>query len=89
MSKKRNDKNSMICLTPKPNKRISEIIAVSLWPPSSPDLNLLDYARWGVLEKETNATSHPNFSSLKTAIKEEWKKMSEEFILKACPKNLF
>ena len=35
-------------------------------------------------KKITNTTSHPNISSLKTAIKEEWNKMSEEFILKAC-----
>ena len=39
---------------------------------------------WGVLENKTNATSHPNIGSLKTAIEEEWIKMSEEFILKAC-----
>ena len=35
-------------------------------------------AIWGVLENKTNATSNPN----KTAIEEEWNKMSEEFILK-------
>ena len=39
---------------------------------------------WGVLENKTNVTSHPKFSSLKTAIEEEWNKMSEKFILKAC-----
>ena len=50
----------------------------------SPDINLLDYAIWGDLENETNATSHPNIGSFKTAIEEEWNKMSEEFILKAC-----
>ena len=43
----------------------------------SPNLNLLDYA----LENKTNVTS--NIVSLKTAIEEEWNKMSEEFILKA------
>ena len=48
----------------------------------TPDLNPLDYAI--VLESKTNATSNPNISSLKTAIKEEWNKMSEKFILKAC-----
>ena len=37
-----------------------------------------------VLENKTNATSHPNIGSLKTAIEKEWNKMSEEFILKAC-----
>ena len=68
----------------KQKKKNSEIIGVSLWPPSSPDLNALDYALWGVLENKTNATSHPNNGSFKTAIEEEWNKMFEEFILNAC-----
>ena len=50
----------------------------------SPDLNPLDYAIWGVLENKTNAISHSNIGSLKTAIEEEWNKMFEEFFLKAC-----
>ena len=45
----------------------------------SPVLNPLDYAIWGVLEHKTNVTSHP---SLRTAIKGEGNKISEEFILK-------
>ena len=49
----------------------------------SPDHSSLDYAIWGVLENKTNATSHQNIGSLKTAIKDEWNKMFEEFILKA------
>ena len=77
MSKKKNDKESMICLTPKPSqkKKKSEIIGVSLWPSSSPDLNPLDYATWGVLENKTNATSYPNIGLLKTTIEEEWIKI--------------
>ena len=51
---------------------------------SSLDLNPLDYAMWGVGRKQTNATSHPNIVSVKTAIEKEWNKMPEEFILKAC-----
>ena len=50
----------------------------------SPDLKPLDYAIWGILEKKTNATSHPNIGSFKTTIEEVWNKMSKEFILKAC-----
>ena len=50
----------------------------------SPDLNPFDYAIWGVLENKTNATCHPNIGLLKTPIEEEWNKISEEFILKAC-----
>ena len=56
----------------------------TLWPPSSPDLNPFDYAIWGILENKTNATSHPNIDLLNNAIEEEWNKISEEFILKAC-----
>ena len=74
----------MICLTLKPSQKISEIIGVSLWLPSSPDLNPLDYSIWGVLENKRNANSHPNIASLKIAIEKEWHKISEEFILKAC-----
>ena len=73
----------MICLTPTPTP-ISEIIRISLWPSLSPDLHPLDYTIWDVLENKTYATSHPNIGLLKTAIEEEWNKMSEEFILKAC-----
>ena len=49
----------------------------------SPDLNPLDYTIWHVLENKTNVTSYPDIGLLKTAIEEEWNKMSEEFILMA------
>ena len=48
------------------------------------DLLNADYTVWGVLENKTNASSHPNICYLKTAIEEEWNKISEEFISKAC-----
>ena len=50
----------------------------------STELNPLDYVLWGILENKTNATSPSNINSLKTGIEQEWNKMSEEFILKAC-----
>ena len=51
----------------------------------SPDLNHRpDYSIWDVLEKKTNASAHSNIGSLQTAIEEEWNKISEEWILKAC-----
>ena len=51
---------------------------------SSPNHNSLYNTIWGILENKTNTTSHPNIGLLKTAIEEEWNKMSEEFILNAC-----
>ena len=53
----------------KPKKTV--IIGVPLWPPSSLHLYPLDYATWSVLENKTNATSHPNIGSLKTALGED------------------
>ena len=50
---------------------------------SSPDLNPLDDAIWDVFKNKTNATSHPNIGSLKTAIVEELNKMSEKYNLQA------
>ena len=69
----------MTCLTPKPAKK--EKIRnnwIFFWLSLSPELNPLDYAIWSILENKTNATSHPNIGSLKTATEEEG--MSEEFI---------
>ena len=74
----------MTYLTLKPNQKNSEIIGISLWPTPSPKLNPIDYAIWGVLENKTNATFCPNISSLTTAVLENWNKIFEEFILKAC-----
>ena len=50
----------------------------------SPDPNPLDHVLWGVLENKINANSHPNIGSLKIIIEEEWNRMSEKCILKAC-----
>ena len=50
----------------------------------NPDHNPLDYAIWSVLENKTNATLYPNIGLFKIAMEEEWNKMSEEFVLKAC-----
>ena len=55
--------------------KISKIIGVSLWTPSSPDLNPACLRYMGCFRKQTNATSHPNIRSFKTAV--EWNKMSE------------
>ena len=50
----------------------------------NPDLKPLDYAIWGILENITNANSYQNFGLLKTAIVEDWNKMSEEIVSKRC-----
>ena len=56
---------------------------------SSPDCNSPYYAIRGVLEKETNATSNSNIWSLRTTLDKDLKKISEEFIFKACWNKIF
>ncbi len=55
----------------------------SMWPPSSPDLNPLDNAVWGAVERLACATPHLSKEALKAAVDQEWASMSEEFIQKS------
>ncbi len=56
----------------------------SMWPPSSPDLNPLEYGIWGYAEREVCRTSHPSVDALKAAVDLEWARMSEAYIRKTC-----
>ena len=82
MSKTGNKKKMIFLHSETKLKFFFEIIGVSLWPSSNPDLKPLEFAIFSILENKTNLTSHPNIGSLKTAIEEEWNKRSEEIILK-------
>ena len=53
----------------------------SMWPPSSPDLNPLDYAIWSYMARRVNNKRHSNMDSLKRTIRKVWKEMEEEFII--------
>jgi inhibitor of nuclear factor kappa-B kinase subunit alpha len=52
-----------------------DFISSSEWPPSSPDLNPLDYTIWGVLEAKVNAIQHTSLDSLKKTLRDEWRKL--------------
>ena len=73
----------MICLTSKLSQKLFVIIAFFFYgfhrsQTSSPLITQI----WGVLEKKTNTTSHPNIGSLVTTIDKKWNKMFGGFILK-------
>ena len=72
----------MVHLPTQPEQHILlETQMAHFWPPSSPDLNPLDYSIWAHLEAEVNATSHASLKSLKAAIKKAWKKMDAAYIV--------
>ena len=50
------------------SENLHDHITPNMWPPSSTDLNLLDYYVWGIVEQETNIHPHNTLDSLKVAI---------------------
>lgn len=58
--------------------------AKDVWPPSSPDLNPLDYSIWAFVQSRACKSSHPNLEALKSSISSAWESMSEAYIRKTC-----
>ena len=61
-----------------------DFVTFSHWPPSSPDLNLLDYFVWSYVENITNMTSHNTKASLITAIRRVFAELPLALVEKAC-----
>ena len=62
----------------------SEGVPFSHWPPSSPDLNPLDYFVWSYVKNITNMTSHNTKASLIVAIRWVFAKFPTALVVKAC-----
>ena len=63
----------------------------NMWPPSSPDLNVMDFSIWSILESEACATVHQSVESLKASLSAAWDGMSQETVRAAVdsfPKRL-
>ena len=65
-------------------KECYDFVPFSHWPPSSPDLNLLDYFVWSYVKNITNMTSHNTKASLITAIRQIFAKLPLALVKKAC-----
>ena len=61
-----------------------DFILFSHWPPSSPDLNSLDYFVWSYVENITNMTSHNTKASLIAAIRRVFAELPPALVEKAC-----
>lgn len=59
-------------------------VTPNLWPPSSPDLNPLNYYAWGVVEREGNNGLHNTKDSLKAAISHSMANVSKDHVTRAC-----
>ena len=54
------------------------------WPPSSPDLNSMDFGVWSMLEYKACATSQKNIDALKHSLKKSWNEISPETLHATC-----
>lgn len=55
-----------------------------MWPPSSPDLNPLDFSVWANIEARVCEHPHSNLNSLRTSITKHWREISSDYIVKVC-----
>ena len=58
--------------------------AKEIWPPSSPDLNPLDFSIWAAVQAKAGVKAHSNVKALKSAIVKTWQGMSEAYIISTC-----
>ncbi|KAI6646946.1 hypothetical protein LOD99_9040 [Oopsacas minuta] len=62
------------------HENISGFLSKEEWPPSSPDLNPMDFSIWAILETKACAKSHNNLDSLKRSLVKEWEKIPQEVL---------
>ncbi len=55
-----------------------------MWPPSSPNLNPLDYHVWRIVEDMACLAYHSNVKALKVAVEREWNNMSGDMLAHVC-----
>ena len=65
-------------------KECYDFVPFSHWPPSSSDLNPLDYFVWSYVENITNMTSNNTKVSLIAAIRQVFAKLPSALVEKAC-----
>ena len=61
-------------------ENVPDLISPQEWPPSSPDLNPLDYSIWAILEKRACRKLHRNLATLKASLRREWARLDLETI---------
>ena len=66
------------------NRRIIKSVLKDMWPPSSPDLNPIDYFVWGHFEACVNRRPHTIMASLNVSIREQFAVMPRDLVTETC-----
>ncbi len=64
------------------SKNCTELVQDKTQPPSSPDVNPLDYGVWGYMKARARKTRHPSKDTLKNAVEEERTSVPKAYIKK-------
>ena len=65
------------------DENFPDFIAKDEWPAASPDLNVLDYCIWSIIESEVNAEANNSVELLKEAIETAFENLDQEVINRA------
>ncbi len=66
-------------------------IAANEWPPTSPDLNVMDFSIWGILEERACNKKHQSLAELKKSLCKAWNEIPQSEIraaVESYPKRL-
>ena len=65
-------------------KNFTAFLSKKMWPPSSPDLNPMDFGIWSILKQKACTVSHPNVEVLKKKGTESWDQIENETVRATC-----
>lgn len=65
-------------------EKVPFFVKSSIWPSNSPDLNVLDYFMWGVVQSKVNVSPKASVAALKSSIKQEFRKIDKDDLVAAC-----
>ena len=56
----------------------------NMWPPSSPDINPMDFSIWSILESDVSKISYSSVTALKQALATAWSNVDQETVRRSC-----